>query len=103
MFLHLLALGDGSSESFDAVHVSYPLAFAAVPTPPQVVAVDVQRRQRPDVSSKIGKVRHSIIIHAHILALGNGSSDVFCTARANFAATDIQQAHPPSMKLKHTC
>ena len=34
MFLHLLALRDGGSESFDAGHVRYPLSSAVVPMPP---------------------------------------------------------------------
>ena len=47
MFSHLLVLRNGSRESFDAGHVRYPLANTAVPIPPEVVAADVQRRQRP--------------------------------------------------------
>ena len=42
VFLHLLALRDGGSESFDAGHVRYPLSSVVVPIPPELVAADVQ-------------------------------------------------------------
>jgi hypothetical protein len=38
MFLHLLALGNGSSESLNAGHVRYPFTFIVVVSSEAVVA-----------------------------------------------------------------
>ena len=48
VFLHLLALGNSSSESFDAGHVRYPVAVF-------IVAADIQTRQCPDGEMNISK------------------------------------------------
>ena len=41
IFVHLLALGNGSSESFDAGHVRYPFTFVLVPILPKAIVAHV--------------------------------------------------------------
>ena len=53
VFMHLLALGESSSESFDAAHVGYPFIFVVVPGSSEAVGAQIQTRQRPDGGSAI--------------------------------------------------
>ena len=46
MVLHLLALGNSSSESFDAAHVRYPSTVLDISS--EAIGADIQARQRPD-------------------------------------------------------
>ena len=46
-FLYLLALWDGSSESFDAGHVRYPSAGRRIIVPSEAVVAHIQACQRP--------------------------------------------------------
>ena len=47
VFLHLLALRNSSRESFDAGHVRYPSAGPRILVSSEVVAANIQTRQRP--------------------------------------------------------
>ena len=54
VFLHLLALGNSSSNSFYARHVRYPFRFAVVKVLPEIIAPNVKTRQRPVILDGIG-------------------------------------------------
>ena len=56
VFLHLLALGNSSSNSFYARHVRYPFRFAVVVVLPEIIAANVKTRQRPVMAGMDGAV-----------------------------------------------
>ena len=66
VFQHLLALGNGCSKSFDARHVRRviwrAIAIARLLALSQLVAADIQTRQRPDGGNTIQKGRKWVII-----------------------------------------
>ena len=55
MFLHLLALRNGSSESLDAGHVRYPFRFTVVVVSSEAVVADIETRQCPVILDAISK------------------------------------------------